>query len=148
MKRECLCNWNITSTSRKSAISELLKAFSFRETTENLLLTALDTREMAGATVVHKGIAMPHCRSILVDDFMIVIGRSEKGIPWPEEKVRMVILFLTPVHPSGPHEHMMLIRQLANSLRGDGAKDLLESKTPEEAASLLGLKLAEGGIDE
>jgi mannitol/fructose-specific phosphotransferase system IIA component (Ntr-type) len=136
LKRRCLVKWRMSSTNREDAIAELLREFSFQKTTENLLQTALETREMAEPTLVHEGIAMPHCRSILVDDFMIALGRSEKGIPWPEKQAMVVILFMTPVKPSGPAEHMELIKHLAQTLRSGGAENILAAKSPEEAASI------------
>ncbi len=148
MKRPVFSDWNIKSVNRKAAIAELLKLFPFQSNTQDLLLTALETREQAEPTIVHKGIAMPHCRSILVDDFMIAIGKSEKGIPWPEEKVKVIILFITPVKPSGPDEHMKLIRHLAKLLRMDGAEKLLSADSPIEAASILKFTLQESKQNE
>jgi len=133
----------MSSKSWKSAILELLQEFSFKPTTENLLQTALETRELAAHTLIHEGIAIPHCRSILVDDFMIIIGKSDSGIPWPEEKVTIIILFITPVKPSGPAEHMELIKHLAKALRSGGAEKILSSGSPVEAASLLKLNYKE-----
>ncbi len=130
----------MSSKNWKSAISELLREFSFKTTTENLLQTALETRELADPTVIHEDIAIPHCRSILVDDFMIIIGKSENGIPWPKEKVNVIILFITPVKPSGPSEHMELIKHLAKALRSGGAEKVLSAGSPAEAASVLKLK--------
>ena len=80
MERLCLCKWNMSSKNWKSAISELLQEFSFKATTENLLQTALETRELADPTIIHENIAIPHCRSILVDDFMIIIGKSNNTV--------------------------------------------------------------------
>jgi len=80
---------------------------------------------------------MPHCRSILVDEFKIIIGKSSKGIPWPSKKVKIVILFISPVKPSGPADHMELIKHLAKTLRGGGAEKILEAGSPSEAASVL-----------
>lgn len=137
MKRECLGKWDMCSKNREDAITELLKEFSFQKTTESLIQTALETRELAGPTIVHEGIAMPHCRSILVDDFMIIIGKSEEGIPWPEENVTVIILFITPVKPSGPIEHMELIKHLAKTLRSGGAEKILSASSSSEAASIL-----------
>ncbi len=138
----------MSSNNREDAITELLKEFSFQKTTESLLLTALETRELAEPTVVHKSIAMPHCRSILVDDFMIIIGKSEKGIPWPEEKVTVIILFITPVKPSGPSEHMELIKHLAKALRSGGAEKILSAGSSSEAASILKFSYEENQTDE
>lgn len=137
MKKSCQFKWNMSSTGWKDAIAELVSEFLFQKTTEELLQTALETREKAGPTIVHDGIAMPHCRSILVDDFKIVVGRSPRGIPWPEDNVSLVILFITPVKPSGPSEHMELIKHLAQSLRSGGADKILSAESPSEVASLL-----------
>lgn len=139
MERLCQCKWNMSSKNWKSAISELLGEFSFKATTENLLQTALETRELADPTIIHENIAIPHCRSILVDDFMIIIGKSDSGIPWPEEKVSVIILFISPVKPSGPSEHMELIKHLAKALRSGGAEKILSAGSPAEAASILKL---------
>lgn len=147
MERQCLIRWDMSSDSREEAISELLDEFSFQRTTRTLLQTALETREMAEPTLVHDDIAMPHCRSILVDDFMIVLGRSEKGIPWPDRKVKLIILFITPVKPTGPSEHMELIKHLAQTLRSGGAEDLLSASSPTEAASILKFNY-KGNADE
>lgn len=134
----------MTSVTREEAISELLDGFSFQRATRTLLQTALETREMAEPTMVHEGIAMPHCRSILVDDIMIALGRSAGGIPWPERRVKLIILFMTPVKPTGPSEHLELIKHLAQTLRSGGAEDLLSATDPAEAAEVLKFTL-EGG---
>jgi len=143
LDRHCRIKWNMTSTSLEEAISELLDEFQFQRTTRTLLQTALETREMAEPTMVHEGIAMPHCRSILVDDIMIALGRSASGIPWPERGVRMIILFITPVKPTGPSEHLELIKHIAQTLRSGGAEELLSASGPDEAASIF--KFTYGG---
>ncbi len=137
MDRQCFCIWNMSSKNREDAIAELLKEFSFQKTTENLLQNALETRELAEPTVVHEGIAMPHCRSILVDDFMIVVGKSVEGIPWPKKKISIIVLFISPVKPSGPTEHMELVKHLAKILKSGGAEKILAAKSPSEGASIL-----------
>ena len=98
--------------------------------------------------MVHDGISMPHCRSILVDDFLIAVGRSSDGVGWPDEKVKIVILFISPVKPGGPQEHSELIKHFATSLRKGGAEKLFEAEGPEELAELLGLETAESEAHE
>lgn len=143
MERNCAVKWNMTAADREDAIRELLRELSLQRTTEDLIQTALETRETAEPTIVHDGIAMPHCRSILIDDFLIVLGRSKAGIPWPESKVNFIILFITPVRPTGPSEHMELIKHLANALRSGGAESLLSAGSPSEAVSILKLRYRE-----
>ena len=143
MERKCFCKWEMISKNRENAIEELLNEFSFQKTTKNLLQNALETRELAEATIVHEGIAMPHCRSILVDEFKIIIGKSNSGIPWPSKRIKVIILFISPVKPSGPSEHMELIKHLAKTLRSGGAEKILSAGSPSEAASVL--KFSYGG---
>lgn len=120
MKYTSLCKFDLESGNRNDAVEELLQLFPFGEKTMRLLAGALDVREQVGATVVHRGIALPHCRSILVDQLAIAVGRSEKGIPWPEEKVHTVILFISPVKPNGPEEHAAFLSHIADRLRNSG----------------------------
>lgn len=146
MKKRCYCKWNLMSTDRSSSIAELLDVVpSFDERRKSLLLTALESREQAGATVVHESISMPHCRSILVDDFEIVLGRSKKGVGWPEEKVELVILFISPVTPKSPEEHTQLIKQFADRIKDGGAKKIFAAEDCSELAELLDLELLDGG---
>lgn len=142
MKPQCSnVIWNLESTDRVSALSELLNDLPFGKPTQDLLAIALENREQAQPTIVHRGIAMPHCRSILVDEFVIVLARSEKGIPWPEEPVHQIIMFVSPVKPSGTQNHMELIRHLARNLKDGGAEAFLAAGDPSEAVSILKLVL-------
>lgn len=144
MRRHCICKWDLESSERSGAISELLCQIpDLEKRRRQLLQNALESREQAGATVVHEGISMPHCRSILVDDFLVAIGRSSKGVGWPEEKVRIVILFISPVKPGGPEEHTELIKHFASRLRDGGAEKVFAAESPEGLADLLGLEIQE-----
>lgn|GEM_PF-424004 len=148
MDRSCYCLWDLQSTDRFPALQEMLALVTqLGEHSRELLLRALETRELAGATVVAPGVSMPHCRSILVDDFVIVVGRSGKGVGWPDEPVKLVILFISPVKPSGPQEHMDLIKHLAGRLGENGPEKLFAAAGAGQLAQLLGFQLAEGGAD-
>lgn len=142
MNNSCYCVWNLQSTDRGSALSELLSVIpNLGGHSREMLLKALENREQAGATLVAPGIAMPHCRSILTEDFIIVICRSIEGIAWPSEKASLVILFISPVKPSGPQEHMDLIAYLATHMKQNSSEVLFGAETPEKLAELLGLEL-------
>ncbi len=141
MNRLCDVIWNLSSTERSSVISKLVENIPISENARKLLCIALETREQAEPTIVRDGIAIPHCRSILVDDFVIVIGRSTEGIPWPDKKVNIFILFLSPVKPTGPAEHTKLLAHIARRLKDDGAEKVLNAETPEEIAEILKFKI-------
>jgi len=128
--------FNLASGSRKDAVEELLELFNFGEQTRNLLAGALEVREQVGATVVHRGISLPHCRSILVDKLVVAVGRSTKGVPWPEEPVHTVILFISPVKPSGPEEHAAFLSHISERIRKSG-DDLEAADSMEKLFELL-----------
>jgi len=146
LNKSCYCVWNLQSTDRESALSELLSSVpGIGSHSREMLLKALQIREQAGATLVTTGIAMPHCRSILVDDMVIAIGKSDSGIPWPEEPARVVVMFISPVKLSGPQEHMNLIAHLANQMKTNGPEKITGADSPERLAGLLGLSIIQGG---
>lgn len=142
MKYTSLCKFDIESTDRKQTVDELLQLFPFGAETSKLLAGALEVREQVGATVVHKGISLPHCRSILVDKLSIAVGRSQQGILWPEEKVHTVILFISPVKPSSPEEHAAFLSHIARRIKksGDG---IASAESAEKLLALLGFQLSE-----
>lgn len=143
MKYKAFCKFELIAASREEAISEMLELFPAGEQTRGLLASGLEVREQVGATVVHKGIALPHCRSILVDRLTIAIGRSAEGIPWPLEKVHTVVLFISPVKPNGAEEHSIFLSHIARCIRDSGDRiaavsgqqellDLLNFQTEEQ----------------
>lgn len=142
MKYTAFGKFVLESVDRNGVLEELLKLFPFGEQTAGLLYGALEVREQVGATVVHKGIALPHCRSILVDQLSIAVGRSEKGIPWPQEKVNTVILFVSPVKPSGPEDHAAFLSHIAGRIKKSG-DELASAGSLEKLFELLGFKPGE-----
>ena len=91
--------------------------------------------------MIRTGISLPHCRSLLVDDFHLAIGRSEKGIDWHEQKVNLVILMISPVTPGSPQIHMELMKHLAMAIRDNGLKGLMGAGSAEDLVDLLGFEL-------
>lgn len=144
MKYTVSCRFELVATSRAEAITELLELFPLGQKSRDLLTGALDLREKIGATVVHEGIALPHCRSILVDKLIIVVGRSEAGIAWPEKKVNTVILFVSPVNLNSPQEHSKLLGHIASKIRKSG-DEIIASGNQDELLKLLGFQHEEQG---
>ncbi len=142
LKYTSLCKFDLESTDRKQAVNELLNLFPFGAETRKLLAGALDVREQVGATVVHEGISLPHCRSILVDKLSIAVGRSEEGIPWPDEKVHTVILFISPVKPNSSEEHSSFLSHIAGRVRKSG-DEVASADSAEKLFDLLKFQLCE-----
>ena len=144
MKYTALCKFELSAASRAEAIIELLDLFPAGEKTQGLLAGALDVREKVGATVVQDSIALPHCRSILVDKLTIVVGKSQTGIPWPEKMVNTVVLFVSPVKPNSPQEHNKFLSHIAGKIRKSGDK-IATAGNQDELLALLGFQHEEQG---
>lgn len=89
------------------------------------LLMALLKRESLGATSIGNHVAIPHVKTDLVTEFVGAIAISKKGIDFApgEEKVHVIILFLSPARAvSG---HLRLLAHIGGILNHDGYVRLL-----------------------
>ncbi len=89
------------------------------------LKQALQEREALGTTVVAPGIAFPHARVDLVDDFHLVLGTFPDGVAAPQtpDPVRLVLLFLLPEGQS--NLYLRCVSSFARFLGQEGALDRL-----------------------
>ena len=96
-------------------------------------------REERGSTGIGHGIAIPHCRTDLVDTIMCAFGRNEAGIDFDSldgENVHSVFLLLTP--EAQREEHLELMRNFAVQIRKEHFCEFLhENKDADGLVSLL-----------
>ncbi len=147
LKYHAYCRFDLEAASRGEALEELLNVVPLNKNSLRLIHGALEMREQAGPTTMTPGIAIPHCRSILVDDLTVVVGRSSAGVPWPEEPVKVMIMFISPVRPDGPHEHLAFISHVASRIR-KSPEAVLNAESPDSLLGVLGLEPVHGGVDE
>jgi len=77
----------------------------------------------------------------------VVVGRSIRGVPWPEESVKVMVMFISPVKPDGPHEHLAFISHVASRIK-KSAEAVLNASSAESLLELLGMERKLGGVDE
>jgi mannitol/fructose-specific phosphotransferase system IIA component (Ntr-type) len=58
-----------------------------------------------------------------------------------------MIMFISPVKPDGPHEHLAFISHVASRIK-KSAEAILNASNSESLLSLLGMELILGGVDE
>jgi len=74
-----------------------------------LIVSTLLKREELGSTGIGKGIAIPHCRSLVVDKLEISIGRTTKPINYNAiDKKPVSLLFLIIAPPQDPGNQYLL----------------------------------------
>src|SRR3954465_1887998 len=61
-------------------LKELIGLLSLDEKSEGMLYKMLKRRENLGSTGIGRGIAIPHCRSLVVNKLRVAFGRKPGGV--------------------------------------------------------------------
>ena len=138
--REELINLDLLSEQKDDAIRELVQLMENAEGMVNFerFLEDVFERERLGTTGIGDGIAIPHARTDAVDQLVIAIGRSARGVEFESldgKKVKLLFLMGT---PRGSVSHYLkILAQLTRLLKEDTFRDkLLEARDKERVVSL------------
>ena len=71
---------NIEADNKDDILRELITLLDLDEKSEGILLKTLKRRENLGSTGIGKGIAIPHCRSLVVNRLRLAYGRKPEGV--------------------------------------------------------------------
>jgi mannitol/fructose-specific phosphotransferase system IIA component (Ntr-type) len=137
---EDVINLEITKETVDSVLKELIKLLKLDKRTNQMLLQNLMKRENLGSTGVGKGVAIPHCRSLLVSRVRVAIGRTKKGIDYNAIDKKNANLFFLIIAP--PIEvsnlYLPLLGKIAGLLKEDKILTKMKKvKTPQEFLKLL-----------
>lgn len=69
----------LEAATKEEALREMVDLLDVGEKSEELY-GLLKKRETLGSTGIGKGVAIPHCRSLVVDRLRVVYGRKKSGI--------------------------------------------------------------------
>lgn len=100
---------NLTSTKKSDVLKELVEVLDFPEDKKKIVLDTLKKREQIGSTGIGKGIAIPHCRSAVLDRVYLVVGRSKQGIDFDAIDGKPVhLFFLLCASPRDPESRYLI----------------------------------------
>jgi mannitol/fructose-specific phosphotransferase system IIA component (Ntr-type) len=71
---------NLQAETKDDLLKELVALLGLDEKAEAILFKTLKRRENLGSTGIGKGIAIPHCRSLVVNRLRLAYGRKPEGI--------------------------------------------------------------------
>src|SRR5690606_29129002 len=89
----------LESSSKDEVLKEMIGLLGLDEKSESILYKMLKRRENLGSTGIGKGIAIPHCRSLVVNRLRVAFGRKPSGLDFraiDEQPVRNVFLIVAP----------------------------------------------------
>lgn len=71
---------DLQSDSKDEVLKELIQLLRLDEKSESILFKTLKRRENLGSTGIGRGIAIPHCRSLVVNELRLAYGRKPGGV--------------------------------------------------------------------
>lgn len=113
-----------TQAEAMAEIVQLLQANGKIDNSEKFL-AELHAREKTNSTFAADGVAFPHARTELVDQFVLGIGRSAKGIPWTAKGEQAHLIFLLAVPKSLVSDYLVVIGTIARTTKDDALRTLL-----------------------
>jgi len=94
-----LVNLNLASSTKEEILQELVWMLEIKEESKPILLEMVLQREELGSTGIGGGVAIPHCRSLMVDRLHLAFGLSRKGVYYKAADKKKAVLFFLVVAP-------------------------------------------------
>ena len=89
----------LEGTSKDDILKEMISLLKLDEKSEGMLFKMLKRRENLGSTGIGRSIAIPHCRSLVVNKLRVAFGRKSEGVDFKaidEKPVKFFFLIVAP----------------------------------------------------
>ncbi len=130
----------LEGNAKDDILREMIALFRLEESSEVTLFKMLKRRENLGSTGIGRGIAIPHCRSLVVNKLRVAFGRKPDGVDFKAIDERPVHFFFLIVAPPLEVSNLylpVLGKIVQFSKETDVPKRLLEIQQPAEFMKLL-----------
>jgi mannitol/fructose-specific phosphotransferase system IIA component (Ntr-type) len=130
----------LEGTTKDEILKELIGLLDLDDKSEAMLFKMLKRRENLGSTGIGRGIAIPHCRSLVVSRLRVAFGRKSKGLDFKAIDEKPVYFFFLIVAPplEVSNQYLPVLGKIAQfSKEADVPERLLQLKQPREFMQLL-----------
>jgi nitrogen PTS system EIIA component len=131
---------DLEATSKDEALKELISVLGLDEKSEGILYKMLKRRENLGSTGIGKGIAIPHCRSLVVNRLRVAFGRKREGLDFraiDDQPVHNIFLIVAPPLEVS-NQYLPVLGKIAQfSKESDVASRLQQIGSPQEFLGML-----------
>jgi mannitol/fructose-specific phosphotransferase system IIA component (Ntr-type) len=131
---------NLEGTTKDEVLKELIGLLGLDEKNEGMLFKMLKRRENLGSTGIGRGIAIPHCRSLVVSKLRVAFGRKTTGLDFRAIDEKPVHFFFLIVAPplEVSNQYLPVLGKIAQfSKEADVPERLLSISQPSEFMKLL-----------
>ena len=105
-----------------------------------MLLKMLQRRENLGSTGIGRGLAIPHCRSLVVSQLRVAFGRKVEGVEFKAFDDKPALFFFLIVAPplEVSNQYLPVLGKIAQFAKEeDVPRRLVEIQTPGEFLKLV-----------
>ncbi len=110
---------DLKGKTKKEVLKEMVNVLPLDDDKKKSVYEAILKREEIGSTGIGKGIAIPHSRSVMLDDVYLVVGVSKKGVDFEAidgKPVHLIFLLCaTPVDPDS--RYLITLGKIAHLAR-------------------------------
>ena len=134
---------DLESDTKDSLLKELVSLLALDSKSEAILFKMLKRRENLGSTGIGKGIAIPHCRSLVVNRLRLAYGRKPSGIDFQAIDGAPVHNFFLIIAPplEVSNQYLPVLGKIAQFGKDPSVPTSLQSiATPQEFLNLLELR--------
>jgi mannitol/fructose-specific phosphotransferase system IIA component (Ntr-type) len=131
---------NLKAETKDDLLKELVALLGLDEKAEAILFKTLKRRENLGSTGIGKGIAIPHCRSLVVNRLRLAYGRKPEGIDFKAIDGALVYNFFLIVAPplEVSNQYLPVLGKIAQFAKDPEVPERLqEIRAPTEFLRLL-----------
>ena len=130
----------LEGNTKDEILKELIALLGLDDKSEGMLFKMLKRRENLGSTGIGRGIAIPHCRSLVVSKLRVAFGRKTVGVDFKAIDDKPVYFFFLIVAPplEVSNQYLPVLGKIAQfSKEADVPERLLKLKEPREFMQLL-----------
>jgi mannitol/fructose-specific phosphotransferase system IIA component (Ntr-type) len=131
---------DLQGESKDEILKELIGLLGVDEKSQGILYKMLKRRENLGSTGIGKGIAIPHCRSLVVNRLRVAFGRKMGGVEYKaidDQPVKYFFLIVAPPLEVS-NQYLPVLGKIAQfSKESDVAARLDQLTNPSEFLALL-----------
>ena len=131
---------DLDATGKDEVLKEMIQLLDLDEKSQGILFKMLKRRENLGSTGIGRGIAIPHCRSLVVDRLRIAFGRTRQPIEFDaidDNDTRYFFLIVAPPLEVS-NQYLPVLGKIAQFSKEPDVPDRLASlSAPDEFLALL-----------
>jgi mannitol/fructose-specific phosphotransferase system IIA component (Ntr-type) len=137
---EDVINLDLQGETKDALLKELISLLQLPEKSEGILFKMLKRRENLGSTGIGRGIAIPHCRSLVVNRLRVAFGRKKAPIDFKAIDDKPVSFFFLIVAPplEVSNQYLPVLGKIAQLCReSDVPGRLAEIESPADFLQLI-----------